>query len=194
MSMPEATFSQASSQLVARSKAGDREAFAKLYDEYFAVIYRFVFLKLRHKETSEDIAQNVFLKALSAIETFEERGLPFSSWLYKIARNLCLDYFKKKSDVVVAEPEIFFPNIADEKMTAEESFDLQERVGRLLRAIDSLSDEQKEIVIMRFVQELSYEEISKILDKSEESLRAQNYRAMKKLKIILKEHGETGLG
>src|SRR3989344_317784 len=91
--------------LVGKARQGDRAAFGELYNEYFAPIYRFVYFKIRHKETAEDITQSVFAKAFVAVSSFEERGAPFVSWLYTIARNLCLDHWKKKQDVLIEDKE-----------------------------------------------------------------------------------------
>jgi len=177
--------------LVASARAGDKEAFGTLYQEYFAPIYRFVFFKTRHKETAEDITQTVFAKALTSIPAFTDTGAPFIAWLYTIARNQCLDFWKKKQDIVlddVKNGEDVWETLPG-KLSADKESLTREREGILMRALDALSDEQRELVILRFIEERSYQEIEKILGKSEEALRAMNYRAMKILRKELKDKG-----
>jgi|SRR3989338_2328297 len=168
--------------LVGKARQGDRAAFGELYNEYFAPIYRFVFFKIKHKETAEDLTQAVFTKALSAIANFSDTGAPVLSWLYTIARNHCIDYYKKKRDVTVGDQEGFWHEIADQVAGPAENLEMREKREIIVRVMGVLSDDQRELVILRFIEEKSYAEIAEILGKSEESLRAMNYRAMKILR------------
>ena len=174
------------SDLVASARAGDKEAFGLLYREYFTPIYRFVLIKTRHKETAEDITQAVFLKSLGAIDEYKDTGAPFIAWLYMIARNLCLDYFKKKSTIIVEEET--WLELGDERFGASALAEKRERTQEIARALEKLSNDQCEVVILRFIEERSYAEIAEILGKSEEALRALNSRAMKIMKVELKNY------
>ena len=107
--------------LVAKAKQGDQEAFGILYEEYLTPVYRFIYFHVRHKNEAEDIAQNVFVRALGAIARYEEQGTAFSTWLYTIARNLIIDYWKKKPDVLVEDPALTLGNIPDEHASADRS-------------------------------------------------------------------------
>src|SRR3989344_4154392 len=174
------------SDLVSSAKAGDKQAFGELYREYFAPIYRFVLFKTKHKETAEDITQTAFARALGAMSNYRDKGVPFLSWLYTIARNLCLDHFKKKSDVVPADPDIWWAEV-EGNLPADKFSQVKETSEALWRAMEALSDEQREVVVLRFIEEKSYVEIAELLDKNEEALRALNYRAMKILKEEMKK-------
>src|SRR3989344_9608180 len=90
-------------QLVEKARRGDSESFGILYSEYFTPIYRFVYFKIRHKETAEDITQIVFTKAFGAVTTFQSTGAPFLSWLYSIAPHQCLDHWKKKQIFILGD-------------------------------------------------------------------------------------------
>lgn len=172
--------------LVALAQGGDREAFGRLYTVYFTPVYRFLFWRTKHKETAEDLTQSVFLKAYAAIGDYRDTGAPFLSWLYTIARNLYLDHSKKKKSLLPDDPDTFWeaePAIGER--TDKASLDRESR-ELLSTAMYQLTDEQQELVILRFIEERSYEEIAKITSKSEEALRALNYRAMKILKEKLK--------
>lgn len=167
--------------LIEEARKGDKESFARLYEEYYSPIYRFALIKLRHKEAAEDVAQSTFAKALQSIGDYKSTGAPFLAWLYTIARNLCLDYYKKKKDLLVSEPDIFWSELPDSYLVVKDGKreDMRQAVSR---ALATLSDEQREVVTLRFIEDKSYTEIADILGKSEEALRALNHRAMKEMR------------
>ena len=173
-------------RLVSLAQSGNKEAFGQLYTGYFTPIYRFLYWRSRHKETAEDLTQTVFLKAYQSLPSFESTGTPFLSWLYTIARNLYLDHAKKKRSVLPDEPETFWENLPGVLPPTEEASLGRENKEILARALSGLSDDQLELVILRFIEDRSYEEIAKITGKNEEALRALNYRAMKLLREKLK--------
>ncbi len=168
--------------LVGLAQSGDREAFGRLYSGYFSPIYRFLYWRTKHKETAEDLTQTVFLKAYEAIGTFKNTGAPFLSWLYTIARNLYLDHCKKKKSLLPDEPNAFWESLPGSLPDPDKGARERENKEALRQAMGQLSDEQQEVVILRFIEERSYEEIAVIMDKKEDALRALNYRAMKTLK------------
>ena len=173
--------------LVVRAQAGDKEAFGQLYSGYFTPIYRFLYWRTKHKETAEDLTQTVFLKAYEAMSAYKSTGAPFLSWLYTIARNLYLDHSKKKKSILPDDPEIFWDAMAQTGPATDKMSHEREDREALAGALAELTDEQQEIVILRFIEERSYEEIAEITDKSKEALRALNYRAMKTMKSRLKK-------
>ncbi|MEK7535460.1 MAG: sigma-70 family RNA polymerase sigma factor, partial [Patescibacteria group bacterium] len=156
-------------ELVGKARQGDKVAFGELYLEYFAPIYRFIYFKIGHKETAEDITQAVFTKALSAISTFADTGVPVASWLYTIARNACIDHYKKKRDVTLSDDDNFWQDLESDMPGPEQDRKVRERSEILQKVMRELSEEQRELVLLRFIEEQSYEEIAKILQKSEES-------------------------
>ena len=96
--------------LIRRAAAGDSEAFGVLYDQYHPQIYRFVFLKVSLKEDAEDLTHQVFMNALEHMSGYRHQGFPFSSWLYRIARNAVIDHYRTRKDKVRledADPELF---------------------------------------------------------------------------------------
>ncbi|HEY4506125.1 MAG TPA: sigma-70 family RNA polymerase sigma factor [Candidatus Paceibacterota bacterium] len=168
--------------LVDRAREGDESAFGILYEEYFAPIYRFVYFQVRHKETAEDLTQSVFLKAMEAVPSYEDKGVPFVAWLYRIARNAVIDHWKKKREVLVESPEITFEGILDLEPRPDEKMGQKIRGDYVRELLLDLSEDQREIVILCFVEELSYAETSKITGKSEEAIRALKHRALKALR------------
>ncbi len=169
-------------ELVKKAKLGSPNAFAEIYDCYFPQIYRFIFLKVSNKEESEDLSQQVFIKAWESIENFKERGFPFSSWLYRIARNLVIDFYRTNKKSIELDENIL---IRDSSLDIDNKLFISFAGKEISKAFSFLTSEQKEIIILRFVQELSYKEIAKIMDKNQPALRILHYRAINKLKNIL---------
>ncbi len=174
---------------VARAQRGDREAFAELYRQYLTPIYRFVFLRVKSREEAEDLTQSVFMKAWAAIREYRERGNPFSAWLYAIARNAVVDRWKKKKEVRLGaeEQDDLFARIPDDAPNPTERAESRERQERIRTAIQHLSEDQQELVILKFIDDLSNHEISAITGKSEDAIRQLQFRALKALRNILSD-------
>ncbi len=169
--------------LIQRAKHGDKQAFGTLYQMYLDRIYRYIFFKTRQNRTlAEDLTSEVFVKAWQKIDTFG-KSLPagrqgsFQAWLYTIARNTLIDHIRSIHTHVVLNE-----NIPDEKETIEESVDQKMTIEKVMQCLDSLTTEQREIIILRFVNDLSYKEIVHIIGKKEEAIRAMQYRALKILR------------
>jgi len=177
--------------LVRRAQRREPEAFGQLYEEHFDRIYRYVMLRVRNQEDAEDITQQVFLKALEKIGSYRWRGMPFASWLFRIAHNLVVDYWKKKSreKVVAVAPEEIDEMAAspnDPAALAELNFDMKQ----LAAACDRLTDGQREIISLRFAGGLSVAESAKVMGKSEGAVKVLQHAALVKLRRILCPAGE----
>lgn len=171
---------KAQEQLVRQATSGDAEAFGALYDHYQPRIYRFVLLRVGRREEAEDITHQVFMSAWENIRRYEERGLPFTSWLYRIARNNVIDYYRTRRDEVgldTIDPEAFVAHHYPEA-DAQRAIELV----RVHKAIHELKPDYKDVVVMRFVEELSLREVAGALKKSEGAVKLLQYRAIKELK------------
>ncbi len=169
--------------LIKGAVRGEASAFGSLYDHYQPKIYRFVLLKVSQREDAEDLTHQVFLSAWQNIETYRSLGFPFSSWLYQIARNLVIDHYRmKKSDVRLdsVDPEFFITPVKLE-LTVERDMDME----RVLTAVAHLKQEYQDVVIMRFIEELSLKEVAAALQKSEGAIKLVQHRALKELKALL---------
>jgi RNA polymerase sigma-70 factor (ECF subfamily) len=172
------TESRSDNELVAKIQAGQLDQFMALYDSYMDKIYRFLLYRINHRETAEDLTSQTFLKAFDAIGSFDVSKGTFQAWLYKIAYNLLVDHYRKSKptlDLVYAEQTA--SNDKSEQL-AEEYFN-QKQVKELLQ---SLPEATQELIILRIWEELPYVEISKILNKSEDSLKMQFSRAISSLR------------
>jgi RNA polymerase sigma-70 factor (ECF subfamily) len=169
--------------LVKSAQRGDPEAFGLLYEYYLPRIYRFILIKVSHKEQAEDITHLTFLKAWENIRGYKHQGYPFGSWLYRIARNAVVDHYRR---------EVTHTNLEDvaETLGIGESLsrdlDAKLQLDDLLKAMKVLKEIEQDILIMRFVEDLPHQDIAKAVDKSEGAVKVIQHRALKKLKDSLK--------
>lgn len=179
---------EAEQQYIEYAKNGDQQAFGKLYDHYSGPIYRFIVLKVSGKQEAEDLMHEVFLNAWQKLPNFEERGFPFSSWLYKIARNKVIDYYRTKKQHVTIDDEQGAA-LVDQLRATDTNNDLDTTLGleKVKEAMELLTGEQREVLTMRFVQDLNPKEIAVILNKREGTIRIIQHRAVTKLKKYFKE-------
>ena len=169
--------------LVQKSQAGETQAFGEIYDIYIDDIYRFIFYKVGQREVAEDLTEDTFFKAWQKLDSFSQTKHPFSSWLYRIAKNTVIDYFRKER-VNIEELQI---DIADEKVDTKKHTEQYFNQQHLQEALSKIPEKQREVVVLRYVNELSHKEISEVLDKSEVAVRSLLSRGMAKLKEIMKE-------
>ncbi len=174
-------------QLIKRAKDGEAEAFGSLYDYYLPKIYRFVLLKVSHREEAEDLTHQAFLKAWENIEKFKYEGFPFGSWLYRIARNTIIDHYRStkhsKNDVGIDELENRIGELPDkEAVPLDMKLDQKIEVFQISTAIKKLKDIEQDIIIMRFVDDLPHEEVARVVGKSISATKLIQHRAIKKLK------------
>jgi RNA polymerase sigma-70 factor (ECF subfamily) len=174
--------------LVAQAQQGDAEAFGALYDRYRPDILRYLAHHVRHRETAEDLTQQVFLKAWQAIPRYEQRSVPFSAWLYRMARNQMIDHFRtRRPQVDIAGLD--FPEPAE----AEASVLAAERRRELASALARLSADHREVLVLRFVLEKSAAEIGAIMDRKEVTVRGLQLRALRALRKELESQGARAL-
>ncbi|MGB9608875.1 MAG: sigma-70 family RNA polymerase sigma factor, partial [Minisyncoccia bacterium] len=151
-------------------------------DHYYEQIYRFIYLKVNRKEDAEDLTHQVFFQAFKKIKDYEEQGFPFSSWLYRISRNEVIDFYRsKKLNVSLEEVANVLKNPENEK----DSLDLKIQLEKVKAAIKKIKPDYQDIIIMRFIEELSIKEVAKAINKSEGAVKLMQHRAIKALKKIL---------
>jgi len=173
--------------LVVQAQDGVADAFGLIYDKFADQIYRYVYYRVP-KEDAEDITGMVFLKAWEKIHQYVPGKSNFSAWLFRIAHNLVVDNYRLKKDVEFTELGVDIPEYRREhnpiKM-AEMNFSSD----KLRLAISKLKKGYKQIVILKFINEMSNPEIAEIMKKSEGSVRILQFRALKALKRELEDLG-----
>ena len=169
---------EADEQLLIEAAQHDPGRFAELYEANFGRVYAFVAGRVRNRAEAQDITSEVFHKALANLKSFEWRGVSFASWLFRIATNTIAD----RSGYATWEREM--ANVDDPAPTAE-PLDLEriEQRARLYRLLNSLSANQRRVVILRFVEERSIREIAQEMGRSEGSVKQLQFRALENLRM-----------
>ena len=165
--------------LIEKSKK-DKKAFGELYDRYIDKIYNFVYYHVDYKEVAEDSTSEIFERALANLDNFKQREVPFSAWLYKIAKNKIIDHYRKKKDVLLDDQKS--ANLKDKNPGPEKLLYKKQRKKNLRTAVSSLPFDQKQAVILRYQEEMKIKEIAKILDRSEGAVKLLLNRAIKNLR------------
>lgn len=179
-------------QLIKKAKDGEAEAFGSLYDHYLPKIYRFVLLKVSHREEAEDLTHQAFLKAWENIGKYRYEGFPFGSWLYRIARNAIIDHYRAtkhmRSDVALEELEERVGELPDQDLVpADAKLDQKLEIFEISTAIKKLKDVEQDIIIMRFVDDLPHEEVARVVGKSVSATKLIQHRAIKKIREELQK-------
>lgn len=182
MAEPDIDTKQLTEAEAIKRSASDPKAFKILYETYFKKIFVFVLHRVGEKELAADLTQQVFLNALSNIHRYQFRGLPFSSWLFRIAVNQCNDFFRKnkKMRAVVLDE----PNIKElyEDLTEEQSWAEWER--KLPAVLELLPHDDLQIIELRYLEQRPFKEVSEILGLSESNTKVRTYRILERMKKI----------
>jgi RNA polymerase sigma-70 factor, ECF subfamily len=169
-------------RLVEQAVRRDGAAFTALYERYVDQVYRHVFYRVGNKADTEDITEEVFVRAWKAIDRFKIKGVPFYTWLLKIARNLVIDHYRKQKKHLPLEDVEYAVDGGDGPEAIVESS--HER-HRLREAIKKLKGERRKVILMRFIEGCSYAEIASELKKSEGAVRVIQCRALNDLRTLL---------
>ncbi|MEZ0240181.1 MAG: RNA polymerase sigma factor [Chloroflexota bacterium] len=166
-------------RLVAEVQAGNREAFGQIFDEYNQPIYRFVVSRVGRPSDAEDLTQLIFVKALEALPRYVARGIPFGGWLFRLARNAVIDHVRTRRDHVELTAEIQRPS---EEAGPEATAALRQDLDAVGRALGVLTDEQREVIELRFFAGLSAREAAEAMGKQEGTIRGLQFRAIASLR------------
>ena len=170
--------------LVRSAQGGDTSAFGKLYDKYVDVVFRYVLFRVGDRDLAEDVTSETFLRALRRITSISYQGRDVSAWLVTIARNLVLDHVKSsrfRLEVTTAEIE------DRERVVAGPEQQIMSKVTKeeLLRCIERLGDDQRECIVLRFLQGLSVAETAELMRRNEGAIKALQHRAVRRLAQLL---------
>jgi RNA polymerase sigma-70 factor (ECF subfamily) len=170
--------------LVRRAQAGDAEGFGQLYDRYVDVVFRFLLHRVGDRPTAEDFTSETFVRALRRIDSLTFQGRDVGAWLITIARNIVLDHVKSsrfRLEVATADMRD-----ADRATDGPEDAVLQGMTNEVLLAgVQRLSDDQRECIVLRFLQGLSVAETAAAMGKREGAVKALQHRAVRRLAAIL---------
>ena len=168
--------------LIRRAQQRDQVALTQLYEENFDRIYRYIVLKIGDRTEAEDLTQQVFLNALKSVSSYRFKGMPFSSWLYRIAHNQIVDYLRKKSRrATVALDESIIAGKEDPEQAAERKLEIEE----LALAAKKLSAAQQEVISLRFTADMPIAQVAEIMGRSVGAVKALQHSAIVALRRVL---------
>ena len=155
---------------------------ASLYDEYFDRIAHYIYVRIGDRNEAEDLAGEVFVKALESLKSYKERGIPMQAWLFRIAHNVSVDHLRKKGRVTTVPIDGVTIATKEEPIAMAEKNIEMEKVNE---AMQKLTPEQREVVRLRFFGGLSSKEVGAILRKSDGAVREMQRAAVEKLRRLL---------
>jgi len=173
-------------ELVQRAQALDEVALASLYSTYYPKIYNYAFLQLGDIHAAEDLASEVMLKLLESIKKYQFKGTPFSAWVFRIARNRLIDLHRRRKrhgEVNLTEP-LAAMQIGPQTL-AERALDR----GQLQLALRYLTDEQRQVIVLKFIEGFDNASVARVLGRSEGAIKSLQHRALNSLRRVMS--GET---
>jgi RNA polymerase sigma-70 factor, ECF subfamily len=155
----------------------DKDAFGELYERYVKKIYNYLYYRTGNQHDAEDLTARVFFRAMSHIETYTERGVPFQAWLYRIAHNLVANWHRDRGRRKVIPLDEFIVSGLRSDSPDKHAED-QEEKERLLNAIRRLPEERQQLLILKFVDQLSNAEIGDIMERTEGAIKSLYHRTL----------------
>ncbi len=162
---------------LAQAIGGDREAFGMLYGRYVNQIYNYIYYRTGNSHDAEDLTERVFMRAMNHIQKYNDRGLPFSSWLYRIAHNLVANWHRdngRRREIPLDDVVVHFA----QGEHPESSLVREEEQASLLRLIRKLPPDRQHLLILKFVEGLSNAEIGQIMGKTEGAVKSLYHRTL----------------
>jgi len=167
---------------IAETREQNEERLVNLYDEYYDKIARYAYVHIGNKADAEDIAGEVFLKALKSIKSYKERGIPMHAWLFRIAHNLVVDYLRKtKKYQTIPIDNVRLEADTNPVSIAETNIEFE----RVSKAMEQLSRDQREVLRLRFFGGLTSREAGSLLNKSDGAVREMQRSAIEKLRKLV---------
>jgi len=164
---------------------------AALYESYYGRIARYAFVRMGNQADSEDLAGEVFVRALESLDSYSERGVPMQAWLFKIAHNLIVDHFRKSAK----QSTVSIDTVSVKAETdPEEQAMAGLEVARVIKAMSGLTESQRKVIELRFFGELTSEEAGHVLNKRAGAVRELQSAAIRALRNLLDENVPLGDG
>lgn len=171
-------------QLLEHARLGDRQALNQLVELHWQPLYRYIYYKVRNKEVTEELTQETFIKVITYLPKFEERGIPFRSFIIRVAANIITDYWRKH-----ARGKEVLPLTDIVSLSSNDSLDelavLEERKSIIDAAIRQLPDEQRYVVILRLIEGRPIKEVAIMMQKTEGALKMLQQRALQNIRKYL---------
>lgn len=174
------------SELVRAAQQGDREAFARLYEANVDRVYRYVRARVGEPADAEDITAEVFIRAMNALSSYRERGLPLIAWLYRIGRNEAANLMKKRGR---RDESPLLDTVAATDDPAETAVS-QVAYDEVVNGLSSLTELQREVLSLRFAAQLSIAETATAMNRSEQAVKFLQHSALRAMRRVLEPREE----
>ena len=172
--------------LITRAQAGDEDAFVELYEQHRSAVFTYIFYRVGDQATAEELMAEVFCRMVISIQDFTSRGKPILAWLYTIARNLVIDHHREIARLrVVPLDNRIVAETKNPEAVAESSLN----ADCLRRALSRLTEEQRLVILLKFVENRSNPEVATIMVKTEGAVKSLQHRALGALKRAIAKEG-----
>jgi RNA polymerase sigma-70 factor (ECF subfamily) len=178
-------YEQADDVELVRWAKDDNEAFGELYRRYVKKIYNYIYYRTHNHHDAEDLTARVFYRAMSHIQDYTDRGVPFSAWLYRIAHNLVANWHRDRGRRQIISLEEYIGNSLQGE-APEPQVEANEDKTALLNAIKQLPEERQQLIVLKYVDQLSNAEIGTIMDRTEGAVKSLYHRTLLALRKELK--------
>jgi RNA polymerase sigma-70 factor (ECF subfamily) len=181
------------SELIVRAQRGNAEAVGRLYEENHQSIFRYLSYRTTDLQTAEDLTSEVFLKMVQALPGYLPKNVPFKAWLFRIARNLAIDHQRRNNTHPTINIEENMPIVDNQRdQNMEDCLDSI----ILKHALARLNDEQRDVILMRFVEGMPIVQVAMTLHKSEDAIKGLQRRALNAIRtnLYFKEGDRAGIG
>lgn len=183
------TLEQNESRLVTRAVDGNAEAFGDLYERHVSAIYQYIVYRVNDPQDARDMADEVFLKAWQNLSGYRPGKTPFRGWLYRIAHNMVIDHYRSRQEVESLGDR---DDLVDQQPNPERQLIQQEEGAKLATVIARLSPDYQQVLVLRYIQGLSTDEVAGVLDRSNGAVRVLLHRALKKMASLMVAEEVTG--
>jgi RNA polymerase sigma-70 factor (ECF subfamily) len=164
------------SELVELAKT-DQDAFGEIYERYVKKIYNYIYYRTSNQHDAEDLTARVFFRAMSHIENYVDKGVPFQAWLYRIAHNLVANWHRDRGRRKIIPLDEFVASSLSAESPDRAAEDEEER-EQLLQAIRRLPPERQQLLVLKFVERLSNAEIGEVMDRTEGAIKSLYHRTL----------------
>ncbi len=171
--------------LIRRAKQGDQEALVILYERYRSSVFSYIFYRVSDQDSAEDLTAEVFLRMLTKLDTYVQKSRPILAWLYTIARNLVIDHYRDngKINCVPLDEALVISDNGHPGKIAQEHLDQE----CLANALEQLTEEQRQVIMLKFIEGRENHEVAEIMGKNERAIRSLQHRALLALQKVLEQ-------
>jgi RNA polymerase sigma-70 factor (ECF subfamily) len=173
-------------ELIDRARNGERASIGQLYEEYHAHVYRYLYYLVGDVHTAEDLTSDVFLRMIRSLPNYRYQGISFQAWLFQIAHNLAVDYFRKAGNRPQVELE---ENLHSSDTDLDKTVEQNLTSEYLRKALENLNHAQREVIVLRFVAGMPIAQVAQTLRKSEDTVKGLQRRGLAALRSVI-DNGE----